>query len=98
MCTREKPPEKKSDSGEIDPKADGQGFSHAHSMASRGIVFVALLLRQAHEQRVIRASVQRYLRLSLPLCDKLTTASEMLSQVLPASPFLQTGQHSWVLR
>ena len=29
VCTREKPPEKKSDSGEIDPKTGRQRFSHA---------------------------------------------------------------------
>ena len=86
-----KAPRKKSDSGEIDPKTGRQRFRPAHSMASRGIVFVALLLRRAHEQRITRASAQRYLRPPVPLCNKFPTASVMLSQVLLASPFLRTG-------
>ena len=60
-------------------------------MASRGIVFVALLLRRAHEPRITRASAQRYLRPSVPLCNKFPTASVMLSQVLLASPFCEQG-------
>ena len=91
VCTREKPPEKNRILVKSTQKRAGSAFAQAHSMASRGIVFVALLLRRAHEQRVTRASAQRYLRPSVPLCNKFPTASVMLSQVLLASPFLRTG-------
>ena len=91
VCTREKPPEKNRILVKSTQKRAGSACAQAHSMASRGIVFVALLLRRAHEQRITRASAQRYLRPSVPLCNKFPTASVMLSQVLLASPFLRTG-------
>ena len=98
MCTREKPPEKIRILVKSTQKRAVSASPTLFSMASRGIVFVALLLRRAHGQRITRASAQRYPRPSSPLCDKLPTASAMLSPVLPASPFLRTGQRRWVLR